>query len=88
MDQPSDSDDIDGLVEEMSPLRYQTKVESETARNDFVIAPKVHVTRFEDNFKKLKLISPTKDNFFSSKTIGTERQFVNSSPMYLLGFQN
>lgn len=51
------------------------------------ILPKVHVTKFEDNNKKLKLISPTKE-IFTSRTLtetDTLQQFKNSMPMYLVG---
>ena len=51
------------------------------------ILPKVHVTRFEDNNKKLRLISPTKEIFTSRTRTETDtlRQFKNSMPMYLVG---
>lgn len=43
------------------------------------------MTKFEDNNKKLKLISPTKEIFSARAQTDTLRQFKNSMPMYLVG---
>jgi hypothetical protein len=60
------------------------EVSPETYKRSIVIVPKVHVTRFEGSEKRLKLISPTKETFFSPNKINVDR-FKNSSPVYLQG---